>query len=296
MQRVSLRAIGYMVLSAMCFAAAEIVAAHFVQGISQIQLVWGRYAVHLLFMITVLGPRYKGKLVKTKKLKLHILRSLTMLVMPAGFILAYSAHMPPNDALSLYWLSPLMMLALSTLVLREPVGPVRWVAGLIGFVAMVLIYRPDRNILSPAALLALASGLAISLHLMLSRILREDHPITSLFHTALWVFVIVTFLMPFVWQRPSGTDLEGILIVGLIGVFGLFVLARAGELMPLSVVSFFSYSDPIWALILNAIFFGVMPQKHEMFGALVIAGVMIFLLFYEFGHAPAETSAHPQST
>lgn len=291
MQRVSVRAIFYMILSAVCFAAAELVAARFVRGISQIQLVWGRYAIHLLFMITVLGPRYKRKLVATKRLELHILRSLTMVVMPVGFVIAAAAHFPTHDALAVYWLSPLMILALSTLVLHERVGSIRWIAGLVGFGAMMVIYRPDRNILSPVALLTLASGLAISLHLLLSRILREDHPLTSLFHTALWVFLIVSFVMPFVWQRPSGTDIEGIMLIGMIGLIGLFVLARAGELMPLSTVSFFSYTDPIWALIMNAIFFGILPQKNELSGALVIASVTIFLLYYELARVPSEATA-----
>ncbi len=288
MQRVSLRAIFYMTLSALCFAAAELVASHFIRGISQIQLVWGRYAVHLLFMVTVLGPRYKRKLVSTNHLGLHILRSLTMLIMPLGFILGYAANMPTHDIWSLYWLSPLMMLALSTLVLHERVGNVRWIAGVIGFVAMMLIYQPDRSILSPVALLGLSSGLAISLHLLLSRILREDHPLTSLFHTALWVFLIVTFVMPFVWQRPSGTDIEGMILIGIIGLIGLLVLARAGELMPLSIVAFFSYTDPIWALILNAIFFGILPRKGELLGVFIIASVTIFLLYYEGNRAPSQ--------
>jgi len=128
----------------------------------------------------------------------------------------------------------------------------------------------------------------------LSRILREDHPLTSLFHTALWVFLIVSFVMPFVWQRPSGTDIEGMIIIGVIGLVGLFVLARAGELMPLSVVAFFSYTDPIWALILNVVFFGILPQKSEMLGALVIASVTIFLFYYEVVQASkTEIAAQP---
>jgi drug/metabolite transporter (DMT)-like permease len=294
MQRVSIRAIFYMLLSALCFAAAELVAAHFVRGISQIQLVWGRYAVHLLFMITVLGPRYKRKLVMTKRLGLHILRSLTMLVMPAGFILAAAAHFPIHDALAVYWLSPLIMLALSTVVLHERIGGIRWIAGIIGFGATLIIYKPDHSILSPMALLTLSSGLAISLHLLLSRILREDHPLTSLFHTALWVFLIVTFIMPFVWQRPSGTDIAGIISIGVIGLVGLLVLARAGELMPLSVVAFFSYTDLIWVLILNVVFFGILPQKHEMLGALIIASITIFLFYYEVVHvSKTQTAAQP---
>lgn len=291
MPRVSIRAIIYMTLSSLCFVLAEIISARFVHGISQVQLVWGRYAFHLLFMLTVLGPRYKKRLVATKHLKLHIIRSLTMFVMPFGFILALAARMPVHDVWPAYWLSPLIMLMLSTVVLHERVGIVRWVATIAGFAAILLIYRPDRSILNPASLLGLASGVAISLHLMFSRILRDDHPLTSLFHTGLWVFVVVTFIVPFFWNPPTLSDIIGIVLIGFIGGVGLLVLARSSELMPMPVVAYFSYTDPIWALILNIVLFGILPGKAELLGSLIIAGIAIFMLYYETSHAPANQTS-----
>lgn len=291
MPRVSVRAIIYMTLSSLCFVLAELISARFIHGISQVQLVWGRYAFHLLFMVTVLGPRYKKKLIATKHLKLHIIRSLTMFVMPFGFILAFAARTPARDVWPVYWLSPLIMLMLSTMVLHERVGIVRWVASVVGFAAILLIYRPDRSILSPVSLLGLASGIAVSLHLMFSRILRDDHPLTSLFHTALWVFVVVTFIVPFFWNPPTLSDIIGIVLIGFVAGFGLLVLARSSELMPLSVVAYFSYTDPVWALILNIVLFGILPGKGELLGALIITAIAIFLLYYETNHAPAYTES-----
>ena len=277
---VTMRAILYMVLSALCFAVVELTGQVLVQGISPYQLVWGRYAVHLLFMVVVLGPRYKSKLVQTGALKLQILRSMTMLAMPVCFILAASA-MPANDVWSVYWSSPLVMLALSTWILGEPAGGKRWIAGLVGFAGMLFVFQPDKGVFSPASVLAFGMGVAISLHLMLSRILRHDHPLTSLFHTALWVFVVLSFVVPFLWQTPSLRTLLGIIIVGLVGMVGLFVLARSGELVPLPVVASFSYTEAIWRLALNALFLGIMPHKSELLGVLIVAGVIGYLLFNE---------------
>jgi drug/metabolite transporter (DMT)-like permease len=285
------RAIFYMLLSAFCFALVELVGVRFLEGITLYQLVWGRYAVHIVFMIVVLGPRYKTTLVKTSNLKIQILRSLTMFMMPVSFLVA-ATQMPPHDIWSVYWLSPLIMLSLSTLVLHEPVGSVRWIAALIGFGGVLLIHRPDMGLFSPAMVLAFLVGLAISLHLMFSRILRHDHPLTSLFHTALWVFAAITFLMPFVWRTPSLNDVLVTIFVGIFGLVTLFFLARSGEIAPLSTVASFSYTEAIWTLLLNALVFGTMPSKSNLLGVLLIIGVAVYLYFYEMKH-PAPEAAEP---
>lgn len=280
MQQVSVRAIVYMTLSALCFSVVELAGRYFVHGISAYQLVWGRYVVHLLFMLTVLGPRYRTTLVQSKRMKLQIIRSLTMLAMPVCFLLA-SMSMPAHDVWAIYWLSPLIMLTLSTWVLHEPASSRQWLAAIVGFGGILLVLRPDRGIFSPAALLALGVGVSISLHLTLSRVLRHDHPLTSLFHTALWVFATISLVMPFVWQTPSWSDLIGVVIVGIVGMLGLFVLARSSELAPIPVVASFAYTEVFWTLLLNVLLLGIMPTKSELLGALVIGGVTVFLLLHQ---------------
>lgn len=287
LQNSSRRAILYMIFSAFCFAAVELAGNFYVRNITAPQLIWGRYAAHLLFMMAVLGPRYKARLVKTSRIKLQIVRSLTMLAMPVCFLLAVT-HMPTNDVWSVYWLSPAIMLLLSTLLLHEPVGNTRWIICVIAFVGALLVYRPDRGIITPYAIFAFGCGLAIALHLALSRILREDHPLTSLFHTALWVFLSLSVFVPFIWKTPALTDLIGIVLVGLIGMVGLFTLARAGELVPLSVVAVFSYAEVIWDLLLKGLFLGVLPGKSELVGTILITVVLGFLLYREFSQPHVE--------
>lgn len=281
-QLVSLRAIFYMCLASLCFSVVELVGQHVVQNVSAYATVWFRYAVHLLFMIIVLGPRYRTKLVQTSNLKLQIVRSLTMLGMPVCFILA-AQRMPANDVWAVYWTSPLVALALSTWVLRESAGTIRWAASLIGLVGVLFIIQPDAGIFAPAALLAFGMGVCISLHLMFSRILRHDHPLASLFYTALWVFLILCFFLPAFWEMPSLTSVVGMTIVGLVGMVGLFALARSGELAPLAVVASFAYTEVLWTVILNLVFFGILPGLRTVLGASVLVAATACLLFYEVG-------------
>ncbi|MBZ0297819.1 MAG: DMT family transporter [Anaerolineae bacterium] len=279
-QRVALRAIFYMALSSLCFSLVELVGQHMVSNVSPYQLVWARYFVHLLFMVLVLGPRYKTNLVRTSNLKLQIVRSLTMLAMPVCFIMS-ARYLALNNIWAIYWTSPLMALALSTWVLGEAAGFTRWVAGFIGLAGTLLIVEPDMGIFAPAALLALGMGLSISLHLMFSRILRKDHPLASLFYTALWVFLALSFVVPFLWSAPSLTSLVGMILVGIVGMVGLFALARSGELAPLSIVASFAYLEVVWTLILNLLLFGYVPDKRMIVGAFVIIAATAYLLIFE---------------
>ena len=279
-QNVTVRAILYMILSSLGFAAVELIGGYLLESIPLLQLVWGRYAVHLLFMVIVLGPRYKTRLVSTSRPAVQIIRSLTMVAMPVCFILA-NQQMHHTEVWSIYWTAPLMMLALSTWVLREPAGTVRWFMSLLGLGAMLLIYRPGIGMFGPGLILALGVGLAISLHLMFSRILREDHPLASLFHTALWAFMVFSFVMPFLWQTPTMGDLMAMVFVGIIGMLALLALARSAELMPMAVVATFSYTEGIWRMLIGVLLFNVMPTRSALLGTLIIAGITAFMLWYE---------------
>src|SRR5689334_1497435 len=120
LQNISRRAILCMLIASFCFAAIELLGRYFIHNIPLYQVVWSRYAVHILFMLAVFGPRFKTRLFKTSSIKLQIIRSLTMFAMPVCYVIAFG-NMPTGDLWSVYWLSPGIMLALSAFVLREPV-------------------------------------------------------------------------------------------------------------------------------------------------------------------------------
>jgi drug/metabolite transporter (DMT)-like permease len=288
---IALQAIFYMILSALCFSVVELAGAQLVHDVSPYQLVWARYAVHLLFMVIVLGPRYKTRLVRTARLPLQITRSLTMLGMPLFFLLAVSA-LPVHDVWGVYWISPLIALVFSVLILREPVGKTFWMIGVLGFGAMLLFFRADRGVFSVASLYAVGMGACLSLHLTLSRVLRHDHPLTSLFHPALWVFIPLSFVMPFVWKTPSLTSLAGMVIVGLVGALGLYALARSGELAPLPIVASFGYIEGLWTMLLDSVLLGLLPGRQTLLAVAIIGGITLYQFVHVYRQQTVSAAQH----
>lgn len=283
----TLRPAGYMLGASACLAMVETIGGHFISDLSVVQLVWSRYAIHLMLLLVVLAPRRGAAIVQSSNLGLQIVRSMTMLVMPLAFVLAVN-YMPANDVWTAYWLSPLTILGLGVIVLGERAGPVRWVAGFVGLFAAALVEHPNRGLISPAILPAIGVGVAISLHLLLSRVLRRDEPLASLFHSALWVFAALTLVVPFVWDMPSGRSWVGIVFVALAGMACLYWLARAGETAPLPVVATFAYSELVWLVALRLVIYHIRPDRWAALGSLIVVGLISFMLVYEYRTATAD--------
>jgi drug/metabolite transporter (DMT)-like permease len=254
---------------------------------SPYQTVWARYGIHLLFMLAVLGPRYRTRLVYTRRLGMQLLRSLLMLGMPIFFILAVQ-RMPLKDVLSIFWVSPMMVIALSAF-LGERLSLPHWVAVIGSFAGVLIMSRPDSGVLQLAAVLPLGMALCFSLYQVMTRLMCAEDTLASLFYTAGGVFVLLSFGVPSFWQAPT---LESILLwvsIGLFGFLGLFTLDRACEMAPASIVAPFAYTQPIWILILSCLVSGQFPGRFAILGVLIIVGSGLYLLWSGIGLQSGET-------
>jgi len=88
---------------------------------SPFEVVWVRYGVHLMLMLALWTPGGPARLVRTRRPGLHVIRALTMLGMPACFVLAIT-RMPLDAVMSLFWISPLMAMLLAAMWLGDRPG------------------------------------------------------------------------------------------------------------------------------------------------------------------------------
>lgn len=213
------------------------------------QVIWGRYAAHILFMLLVFGPRYGAGLVHTRHLKLQIGRALMMLVMPVSFIWATN-YMGVKNILAIFWLAPLMIVGLSRLLLHERVRWWGWLTVLAGSAVILLALRPNRDMTLAGILLAFAMTLSFSLYLVMTPMLRHDHRLTNLFYTAVGVLIPLSFGLPFFEHNLALKPNLLIAGVGLLGFLLLFTLDKALEMTPPSILAPFLFAQPVFMIIL----------------------------------------------
>jgi drug/metabolite transporter (DMT)-like permease len=245
--------------------------------VSQYEIVWTRYGIHLAFMLLVFGPRQGVVLIRTPKFGRQFLSSVLMLAMPLAFIAAFHRE-PANDALGAFWLMPLMALAVAVFVGKERVGVTTWIVTLVGFIGAVLLCYPDRGVLRLSSLLAVGAGFCLALYLTVIRSLRHEPMVTKLFHTALWVFLALSVALPAFWQVPTPRSMIGMAAIGLIGWCGLYSLDAALELASPALLAPALYSQLVWDALLALLLHTGVHGRRFATGLALLSIVLVYTL------------------
>ena len=274
------------VLLAVCavalFASADAVAKYLAQTQPVPLLVFERYSLQAVTMIIVLGPRLGLRLVRTAQLKLQLLRGGLLVVCSLLFIGALR-WLPLADATALNFTSPVLVVLLSMLLLKERLTRARWAFVGAGFVGMLLIARPGAGMLQGAALLALGSSLCYALFQTLTRRLREEDSLVLLFYPAICGAVLMSLLLPFLDIRIEMTwgELGFGFLFGALATAGHFLFIIALQRAQASALTPYTYVQLIWATLLGWFGFGNFPDAYSLAGMAVIAASGLLLTWHE---------------
>jgi drug/metabolite transporter (DMT)-like permease len=236
---------------------------------SIIQILWVRF-LSLLTVSGWLGARHGSRGLITRRFWLQSLRSL-MLMVEIGLFIFTITVLPLADAHAILAISPLIVTALSVPLLGEKVGIRRWTAISVASLGMLIILRPGFGAMHPMALVALLCACMWSLYQVLTRIVsRTDPPLTTLFYTALIGAIALTVIGPFYWRTPDAEGWALFALVAALGASGHYLLIKALQLAPASLLQPFAYTVLVWATLVGFTVFGNLPDLLTVLGALII--------------------------
>ena len=117
--------IALMVGATLCFSLLDACAKWLVQGLPVIQVVWARFALHVLLMVLLLAPRHGRALVRMKSPKLQALRGLMLCTMTAlNFVALQYLQLAETGAIQ--FSVPILIALLSAWLLHERLDARRW--------------------------------------------------------------------------------------------------------------------------------------------------------------------------
>lgn len=232
------------------------------------QLVWVRYGSHLVVLFALAG-RNRGvrQTVATRHPRIQIGRSLLMLVMPIAFVFAVRRGLSPNLVWAVTWLAVPVSVAGSAVILKERVSTGCWLATFAALAGVWLILGVPRVPLRFDIVLPLIAALAYGLYVVLTRLLDHEGLATNLFHTAFWVFAVLTVCVPFVWLPLTVHALGAMVVIGLWGFVLLLILDRAVASAPVSLTAPFILTQGIWSLAADVVLKHSRPSLLEAAGA-----------------------------
>jgi drug/metabolite transporter (DMT)-like permease len=223
-------------------------------------------------------PRRIPTLLDCSDKLLQIVRSVLVLLATACMFFALG-YMPLADAVAITFVAPLLIVALSAVLLKEVVGPRRWGAVIVGFIGVMVIIRPGAGTFQIAALLPLTAALFYAIFQIITRIIsHRSDPLNMLFYTAVTGAVVMTAIVPFSWQTPSYDQWLMLVAIGLLGGLGHYALIRAYERSETSLVAPFAYTEIIWATLLGFMVFGDFPDIYTFLGTVIIITSGVYIL------------------
>lgn len=264
-------------LAATLWAVVEALGASLSDDHSAFQVVWTRYAVHLLVLLVIAGPRRAAALPVTPRLRLQVARGLLMVLMPACFLLGLALG-DMEDVLAIFWITPLMTMALAVWLLHEHVEMWVWPAVLIGWGGAAMVDRPEGLPIGPATIPALGMAFCLSLYLVLTVRLRDDPVRTSLFYTAACVLLPLTLAIPFAWHTPTLRTLALMIVIGVLGLGLLYAMERALDEAPVSAIAPLWYVQPVAILFLTILTGEAVPGRSALLGTALIVLLSMALL------------------
>lgn len=272
-----LTAIGIMCFASLCFIAMH-TCIKSVRGDVPIGVIlWSQYAFQLVLLAAIFAPRL-SRMVRAPMLGLQTLRALTLLLAICGFFVAVGL-MQLADAIAIGFVAPLMITALSVVVLKERVSRSHWIAIAVGFGGVLIIIQPGTSLFNWAAFIPLGAAVCVAVYQTLTRPISQvlDSP-TILFNATLIGFVASSLALPFFWETPGLEALLYLLAAAGLGAMAHFSLIKAYQWAPASVVAPFAYIELIYASVLGFAVFGDIPDLPTLIGGLIIAASGLYIM------------------
>jgi drug/metabolite transporter (DMT)-like permease len=273
----SRRGIMLMISGVILFGIMDTAVKLLTQDYDVIQVVWARFLFHFLIFLAFYSRAGLGRIVATRRPGLQVMRSVLLMSATLFFFTALS-YLPLADAVSIGFVSPLLVTALSIPFLGEKVGARRWAAIAVGFVGMLIIIRPGMGVMHWAAVLPLGMAMCFSGYQILTRIAgrSEDARTSQIWSPALGALAM-SAIVPFFWTTPDVWGWSLMLLTGLAGGLGHFLLIKAYEIAPASTLSPFVYTQLIWMVIFGYLLFGDFPDAFTITGGAIVVGSGIYI-------------------
>ena len=246
-------------------------------GYQAFQIVFFRYLFGLLPVAVFVWRSGPGSL-RSRRPIAHALRACLMFGALASFFAGLRV-LPLAEAVAVTFTAPLFVTALSGPLLREPVGPRRWAAVLVGFVGALVVLRPGTEAFRPESLLALCAALCFALAMIMTRwMARSETNVAVLAYSTLGAGIACLPFLSFVWRPVEAAHLWIFLALGILGGIGANFMISAYRQAPAAVIAPFDYTALIWTALLGWFLFQDKPDALVWLGAAIIVASGLYIM------------------
>jgi len=271
------------IISVFLIASMGAIAKSLSTDIHPIELAFYRNMMVFLGMLIFLIATRRYEYLKTKRHKAHIIRSLIGTI---GLICGFwsISLLPLATAFTLYNTAPLFVVLLSGPILKEFVGPMRYLAVVVGFIGVLFVIQPSgQDLVILGLVFAFFDALSSALTKIYLRDLgkTENSFITVFYYMGIGV-ITTALLLPFFWSGiPKSEHILFLIGLGLTGWLQQISKTKGYAMAPVSVTAPLAYTGIIWGVIFGWLFWDTLPTFYVILGACIIVASNLFIVYRE---------------
>ena len=206
------------------------------------------------------------------------------------FFLALKS-IPMAEAISIFFVEPMILTILATIILRERIRSRRIIAIIIGFIGAMIVIQPSFDIFGWPALLPLGTAFFFALYMIITRIVAQaKHPIEAQISMSLFALLTILILAGIndytameatSWRMPTATEWGVLVILGMVATTGHLMVVFALQRADAGLLAPFQYLEVVTASLLGYLIFGDVPNQTTIFGVTIIIGSGLYLIHRE---------------
>lgn len=215
------------------------------------------------------------------------------LILVGAWLAYYTAarRLQLAELITLYFASPLLVTVLAIPLLGERVPWHRWLSLVLGMAGVILACRPGDlgGHMIPAGM-ALFAALMWACAMILIRRLAGSEPTLVQMLLANTAFLLTCgAVMPWLWRAPAPPQLALMLLVGLLGSLGQFLIYEGIRRAPASAVAPLEFTALLWSFLLGYAIWRDIPAVPVFMGAglILLSGVLIVVSEWRDGRRAA---------
>lgn len=278
----NLRGIAFMVMAVAVLSLMDAGVKWLVlRDIPVIQIIALRGWLIVVFLLLLAVVRYNISILRTAKIKQHIVRSMIGFVAPMMFF-ASLKFMSLATATAVSFSGIFFMTAGSAWLMSEPVGKHRWFAVFVGFTGVLVMVRPGSELFSIVSLLPVVAAAGYAMMILWGRRLSQtESTFNMVFYFNLVFAVMASLALPFVWSEVHLQEGLVLLLVSSVALVGYYLMTRAFTLTSVGIIAPFEYTALVWAFVLDTLLWGIAPDLNSWIGMCIIVASGLYILYRE---------------
>ena len=280
--RQRLRAVVCMLTAVVVFSAMDGVLKFLSQHYPPMQVATLRGITSLPFMLLPLLVMKRLRDLRPQRFGMHLVRGTLMVAVLGGFIYAVRALSLAN-AYSIFMSAPLLVTALSGVLLGDRTEWQRWAAIGVGLVGVVVVLKPTASsFVSLGALAAFLAAIGYALNVIALRVLtRTETTSAVVFWTVGLMSVFAALVAAPGWLPIERAHWRWLLVLGACGAAGQHLLTEAFRSAPPSLVAPFEYTALLWGVVIDWTVWQVLPTARIYVGAAIVIASGLYLIWRE---------------